>query len=96
MVGALLALAVHVERGLFGAVVEAVLQHRHLCVAQEVLLLCKFCLGIENLQIEVAVAEAQNHVAFVYACAFFHDLFPHDATFLGRDLHYLYWHHLPV
>ena len=55
-VGAALAVAVGVERSLLGAVVESVLLHRHLRVAQQVLLLGEFSLSIQNLKVEVAVA----------------------------------------
>ena len=96
LVGALLALHVHVERGLLGAVVEAVLQHGHLRVAQQVLLLGKLSLGVENLQVEVAVAQAQYDVALVYARALLNNLLAHHSALLGRYLHHLYGHHLTV
>ena len=92
----LLALAVHVERGLLCAIVEPILQHCHLCVAQEVLLLGQLSLGVENLQVEVAVAQSQYHVALVHARAFLYDFLSHDAAFLWRDLHDLYRQHLTV
>ena len=45
-VGTQLALAVHVEGDLLGAVVEPVLLHGDLCVSQEVLLFGQFGFGI--------------------------------------------------
>ena len=95
-VGAALAVAVGVERSLLGTVVESVLLHRHLRVAQQVLLLGEFGLSIQNLQVEIAVAESEYHVALSDACTLLHNLLAHYAALLGRDLHHLDRQHLSV
>ena len=81
---------------MLGTVIESVLLHGHLRVAQEVLLLGKFSLGIKNLKVEIAVAQSQDDVALLHACAFLHNLFSHDASLFGRDLHHLNRHYLSV
>ena len=81
---------------MFGTVVEPVLLHGHLRVAQKVLLLGKFSLGIKNLKVEIAVAQSQDDVALFYARAFLHNLFSHDASLFGRDLHHLNRYYLSV
>ena len=72
---------------LFGLVAQAVLLHRHLRVAEQVLLLGQLCLGVEDLQLKVRVAQADNHVAAAHLGAFFHDELLHDAALLGAELH---------
>ena len=95
-VGTALAVAVGVERSLLGAIIEAVLLHSHLRVAQQVLLLGEFSLSVENLQVEVAVAESEYHVSLSDACALLHNLLAHYAALLGRNLHHLDRQHLSV
>ena len=94
--GTQLAIAVHVERGFLRAVVEPVLLHGHLRVAQQILLFGKFSLSIKNLQVQIAVAQSQYHVAFLHASAFLNNLFSHDASLFRRYLHHLDGHHLSV
>ena len=63
--------------------------HSYLRVAKEVLLLCQLCFGIENLQVEVAVGETDDDIAFLYFLTFLCHLLHHDATLFGRDMHHL-------
>ena len=81
---------------MLGTVVEPVLLHGHLRVAQKVLLLGKFCLGIKNLKVEIAVAQSQDDVALLHARAFLHNLFSYYTTLLRRYLHHLNRHYLSV
>ena len=55
LIVALFALGVHIELRLLRLVVQTVLLHRHLGIAQQVLLLGEFGLGIQDLKVEVAV-----------------------------------------
>ena len=85
--GAELAACIYVELHLFGLIVQLVLLHGHLGVAQEVLFLRQFRFGVQYLQVEVRVAQAQDDVAFLHMRAFLHYLFLHDASFFGAELH---------
>ena len=94
--GALAALQVLLQLQLLHLVVQLVLLHRHLRVAQQVLLLRQFGLGIQDLQVQVAVRQADQHVASPHLRPFLHDLLGHDAAFLGRHLHHGDGGHLPL
>ena len=45
-------MGVHIELCLLRLVVQTILLHSHLSVAKQILLLCEFCLGVEDLQVE--------------------------------------------
>ena len=96
LVGTLLALGVHVELSLLRLVVQAVLLHGYLGIAQQVLLLCQLCFSIQNLQVKVAVAKANYHIAFLDVGTFLDHLLHHDAALLGRNLHNLDGKHLTI
>ena len=81
---------------MFCTIVQSVLLHSHLCVAQKVLFLGKFSLSIENLQVEVAIAQSQYHITLFYTGALLHHFLSYYAAFLRRDLHHLDRHHLSV
>ena len=70
--------------------------HGYLGVTQQVLLLCQFCFGIQDLQVEVGVAKTNNDIAFLDVCTFFYNLLHHDAAFFWRNLHHLYGQYLSV
>ena len=78
------------------AVVELVLLHGYLRVAQHVLLLGKLALGIENLQVEVGVAELHDDITLADVRSFIHHLFQYDASFLRTDLHHGDGSHLSI
>ena len=84
---------IHTERSSFGFVVQLVLLHGYLCVAEQVLLFRQFSFGIENLQVEIAIGKTHNHVTFLHALSFLCHLLHHDATLLGRNLHHLDRHY---
>ena len=84
------------ELQLLVAVVQTVLLHGNLRVAQHVLLLRQLAFGIQNLQVQVGVAQANQHVALLYRGAFLHHTFLHDTAFLGADLYHLYGCHMAV
>ena len=77
-------------------VVQTVLLHRHLGIAQQVLLLSEFGFGIQDLKVEVAIRKADYHIALLDVGAFLNHLFHHDATFFWRNLNNLNGHHLSV
>ena len=65
---------------------EFLLLHRNQGVAQDVLLLCKLGLGVEDLEVEVVVAQPDYHVAGLNLCAFLSYDFLDYAAFLRADL----------
>ena len=65
-------------------------------MAQQVLFLSQFCFGIQNLQVEVAVAQTDDDIALLDVRTLFDYLLHHDAAFLGRNLHHLDGHYLSV
>ena len=76
-----LGLHIHSKLGGFRAVVELFLFHGELCIAQHVLLLGQFALGVEYLKVEVGVAQPYDNVALVHLRTFVNDLLYHGATF---------------
>ena len=86
-VGASFPLGVDVQLHFFGLVVQPVLLHGHLRVAQQVLFLGQLRLGVQYLQVEVGVGQPQDDVSFLHLRAFFHHLLPHDAAFFGAELY---------
>ncbi len=70
------------------AVVELVLLHGNLRIAEHVLLFGEFALGIQYLQVEVGVAEFHDDVALVDVGTLVHHLLQDDAPFLRTDLHH--------
>ena len=87
---------VHFERCQFRFIVEPVLLHGHLCVAQEVLFLGQLCLGVEYLQVEVTVAESHDNIPFADSLTFLGYLLANNAAFLRRYLHDLDRHHCSI
>ena len=67
-------------------VVELVLLHRHLRVAKEVLLLGQLRLGVEDLQVEARIGEADDDIAFLYLRALLDDPLTDDTALLGAEL----------
>ena len=63
LVGTTLAFHVHTQRCSLGLVVQFVLLHRHLGVAQQVLLLGEFGFGIQDLQVEVRIRETYDDIS---------------------------------
>ena len=47
----------------------------------------EFRFGVQYLQVEVGVAQAQDDVAFLHVRSFFDDFFLHDASFFGAELY---------
>ena len=82
--------------GLLRLVVQTVLLHGYLRVSQQVLLLSQFCFGIQNLKVEVRIAQTNDDIAFMYHRSFLNHLFHDDATFLGRNLYHLDRQYLSV
>ena len=76
----------HVELRFLELVVELVLLHRHLRVAEEVLLLGQLRLGVEYLQIEARVGEADDDIAFLHLRALLDDPLTDDTALLGAEL----------
>ena len=92
----LFAARINVELYFLGFVVQLVLLHGDLCIAEQVLLFSQFRLRIQNLQIQVGVTETKNHVAFLHVSSFFHHLFLHDTSLFGTKLYHGNRLHLPV
>ena len=65
---------------------EFLLLHRDESVAQKVLFLSEFGFGVEDLQVEVVVAEYQYAVACLDMRTLFHDDLLHDTAFEWREL----------
>lgn len=91
-----LGLHIYSELGGFRAVVELFLFHGELCIAQHVLLLGQFALGIEYFEVEVGVAQPYDNVALVHLRTFVNDLLNDHTALFGRDLHHLDGHHIAV
>ena len=96
LVGALFAYHLKVELRLFGPVVQPVLLHAYLCVSQYVLLFSKLGFGIQNLQVEVAVAQTDYHIAFFHFRAFFLYNFSYDTSLFGAYLDCSDRHHAAI
>ena len=91
----LAALQVLLQLQLLHLVVQLVLLHRHLRVPQQVLLFRQLGLGIQNLQVQMAVRQTDQHISGPDLCPFLHDFLGHDAPFLGRYLYHGDGGHLP-
>ena len=66
-----------------GAVVELVLLHRQLRVAQHVLLLGELALSIEDFEVEVGVAQLDDDVALVHLRTLVDNLLYDHAALFG-------------
>ena len=80
---------------MFQLVAEAILLHGHLGVAQQVLLLGQFCLGVENLQVEIRVAQPDDDLPLLDHGSLFGHALRDDAALLRRELNHLNGNHLP-
>lgn len=96
LIGTVLGFDIHRILCCLVAVVELVLLQRQLGVAKHILLLSKLALGIEDLQVEVGVAQPHDDVALMDVCAFIYHFLQHDTTLFGRDLHNLDRHHIAI
>ena len=92
-VGPQFGLHIHFQLQGLVAVVQPILLHRDLGVAQHILFLGQFALGIQYFEVEIAVAQFHDDVALVYVSTLIDHLFEHYATLLGRNLHHLNGHH---
>ena len=70
------------KRQFLVAIVQAVLLHRNLGVAKHVLLFGKFALGIQNLQVEIRIAQFHDHITLVYVGTFIHHFLQNNTAFL--------------
>ena len=84
------------KRQFLVAIVQAVLLHRNLGIAKHVLLFGKFALGIQNLQIEIRIAQFHDYIALVYVGTFIHHFLQNDTAFLGTDLYHGDRNHLSI
>ena len=84
------------KRQFLVAIVQAVLLHRNLGVAKHVLLFGKFTFGIQNLQVEIRIAQFHDYIALVYVGAFIHHFLQNDTAFLRTDLHHGDRNHLSI
>ena len=84
------------KRQFLVAIVQTVLLHRNLGVAKHVLLFGKFAFGIQNLQVEIRIAQFHDHITLVYVGAFIHHFLQNNTTFFGTDLHHGDWNHLTI
>ena len=91
-----LGLHIHSKLGGLSTVVELVLLHRQLRVAQHVLLLGEFALGVEDFEVEVGVAQLDDDIALVHLRTLVDNLLYDHTTLFGRDLHHLDGHHITV
>ena len=96
LVGTTLAFHVHTQRCSLGLVVQFVLLHRHLGVAQQVLLLGELGFGIQDLQVEVRIRETYDDITLFDRRTFLGHLLHDDAAFFGRNLHHLDRHYRTV
>ncbi len=96
LVGAALGHHVLREGEFLVAVGELVLLHGNLCVAEHILFLRQFALGIQDFQVEVGVAELDDDVTLVDVRTLIHHLLQHDAAFLRTDLHHGDRSHLSI
>ena len=94
LVGASVTLHLHLQLQFLLLDAQLLLLHLNHGVAQDVLLLGEVGLGVEDLHVEVLVAEDEDDIAGIDAAAFLgHDLL-HHAAFQGTDLDGRHGRHL--
>ena len=82
LIGAALGNDILRKRQFLVAIVQAVLLHRNLGVAKHILLFGKFTFGIQNLQIEIRIAQFHDHITLVYVGTFIHHFLQNNTAFL--------------
>ena len=96
LIGAALGNDILRKRQFLVAIVQAVLLHRNLGVAKHILLFGKFAFGIQNLQVEIRIAQFHDYIALVHVGTFIHHFLQNNTTFLGTDLHHGDRNHLSI
>ena len=65
-------------------------------IAEHILLLGKFALGIQYLQVEIGVGELHDDVALAHMGTLIHHFLCDDAALLAADLHHGDRYHLSI